>query len=198
MTITDRSGAVSSDVAVKLPVRCATTANIALSGTPTLDDIVTVVDDRVLVKDQTDSEENGIYDIASGAWTRSADVDDAYSLLEGTLVFVLEGTANGEQLWQQTTADPVIGDTAITWESIAIAGPQGPTGAAGADGADGAAGADGADGAAGAAVLTGQTEPLEQMALTEQTVLTVLATVVRLLRLFLSPLVVKQLPPRRV
>jgi hypothetical protein len=43
------------------PVNCATTANIALSGTPTIDGQITADGDSVLVKEQDNPEENGIY-----------------------------------------------------------------------------------------------------------------------------------------
>lgn len=76
-------------------VRVATTGNITLSGTQTIDGIAVVADDRVLVKNQTSATENGIYLCKSGAWERSADMDqgDEFS---GAAVFVQEGTANAD------------------------------------------------------------------------------------------------------
>jgi hypothetical protein len=145
MAITDRSGAVSSDVAIKLPVRAATTANISLSGTPTIDTVALAVDDRVLVKDQTDATENGIYDVAAGAWSRSADCSDSFSFVQGTLVFCLEGSANDDQFWMLNTEDPEIGTSNLTWESVGLSGQTGATGATGATGSTGAAGADAAN-----------------------------------------------------
>jgi phage-related tail fiber protein len=53
--------------AYKATCRVASTANITtLSGLLTIDGIVLVANDRVLVKDQTASQNNGIY-IASGS-----------------------------------------------------------------------------------------------------------------------------------
>ena len=54
---------------------CATTANITLSGTQTIDTISVSADDRVLVKNQTDASENGIYLCKSGSWVRTDDAN---------------------------------------------------------------------------------------------------------------------------
>lgn len=53
-------------------VDAATTANITLSGTQTIDGYSLSVGQRVLVKDQTTKTQNGIYVVASGAWTRAS------------------------------------------------------------------------------------------------------------------------------
>lgn len=99
----------------KEPVRAATTANITLSGTQTIDGVSVIAGDRVLVKDQSDAEDNGIYLAASGAWTRAADFDAASELV-GATVFVSEGTANGNSQWTMTTNAPItIGTTELTW-----------------------------------------------------------------------------------
>ena len=54
MVSTDRIDGVQASVALKAPVRVASTANVTLSGTQTIDGVAVVVDDRVLLKDQTD------------------------------------------------------------------------------------------------------------------------------------------------
>ena len=75
------------------PVACATTANITLSGEQTIDGKTTSTD-RVLVMNQTDPAENGIYVSAAGAWSRATDMDAAAEV-NGTLISVKAGTANG-------------------------------------------------------------------------------------------------------
>ncbi|TGP13555.1 hypothetical protein EN877_34035, partial [Mesorhizobium sp. M1D.F.Ca.ET.234.01.1.1] len=55
------------------PVRLATTANITLYGLQTIDSVLTQVGDRVLVKDQADQTQNGIYTASEGQWFRAAD-----------------------------------------------------------------------------------------------------------------------------
>jgi len=66
---------VAQGLDVKASVKAATTANITLSGAQTIDGVSIVAGDRVLVKNQTASQNNGIYVAASGAWARSSDAD---------------------------------------------------------------------------------------------------------------------------
>lgn len=102
----------------KLPVRVASTANITLSGTQTIDGVALAVADRVLVKNQTAGSGNGIYVVASGAWTRATDMDtDAEAL--GAAMFVTEGTINGNQQWVLTTDAPItLGTTPLVFAQV--------------------------------------------------------------------------------
>ncbi len=79
------------------PVACATTANISLSGEQTIDGVLTSTD-RILVKDQADASENGIYVTAAGAWSRATDMDAAGEV-QGTAVRVSGGMANGGRVY---------------------------------------------------------------------------------------------------
>lgn len=102
----------------KEPVRAATTANITLSGTQTIDGIALVAGDRVLVKNQTTGSANGLYLVAAGAWTRTTDFDSASEVL-GAAVFVSEGTTQGNQQWIMTTDAPItIGTTTLVWAQV--------------------------------------------------------------------------------
>jgi len=73
------------------PVDMATTSNISLSGEKSIDGILTN-NSRVLVKNQTNDADNGIYVSSSGAWSRAVDMNQANEV-QGTLVFVNGGTA---------------------------------------------------------------------------------------------------------
>lgn len=106
----DRRQGLNSGAAIKVPAQVATTANIALAGLQTIDGVVLAADDRVLVKDQTNTAENGIYDADTGNWTRSLDFDGAYDPVEGTLVTVLHGATYAATLWRISTATPAIGN----------------------------------------------------------------------------------------
>jgi hypothetical protein len=57
-------------------IQLATTGNITLSGEQMIDGVMTN-NSRVLVKDQTDPKENGVYLSSSGAWTRVVDLDNS-------------------------------------------------------------------------------------------------------------------------
>lgn len=102
--------------------RVATTANITLSGTQTIDGVSVVAGDRVLVKNQSTGSQNGIYECAAGAWTRAHDFDqDAASTVPGdeilgAMVPVFAGTTNGGKVFRCTnTTAPTLGSTAITF-----------------------------------------------------------------------------------
>ena len=75
--------------------KVATTGNITLSGTQTIDGVSVSAGDRVLVKDQSDSKENGIYLCSAGSWSRSSDMA-AGSDAAGASMFIEQGTANGD------------------------------------------------------------------------------------------------------
>lgn len=106
---------VAQGLVAKTAARAATTANITLSGEQTIDGIAVVANDRVLVKNQTSSQYNGIYVAATGAWARSTDAD-AWSELLKAFVFVTSGTANGSTGWTcQVTAGGTLDTTPIPW-----------------------------------------------------------------------------------
>lgn len=101
--------------AFKKAVRVATTANITLSGTQTIDGIAAVAGDRVLVKNQTTASQNGIYIVAAGAWTRAPDADTSAEI-GAAFVAVDVGTANGGELWTTNfKATGTLGTTAMSW-----------------------------------------------------------------------------------
>lgn len=101
----------------KNAVRVATTANITLSATQTIDGIAVAVGDRVLVKNQTTASQNGIYVVASGAWTRANDADTAAEL-NGATVYVTSGTAGADTAWTMTTDSITLGTTSLTFAQI--------------------------------------------------------------------------------
>ena len=104
-------------MAVKVPVKAATTANITLSGEQTIDGVSCVSGDRVLVKDQTTASANGIYDVDTGTWTRALDFAGAFNIVKGTLIYVNPGgTSNGDAWFRISTDDPItIGTTSLAF-----------------------------------------------------------------------------------
>ena len=91
----------------RIITRAATTANIDLSADlqngDTLDGITLATGNKVLVKDQTDATQNGIYDVvASGTATRNTDYDTVAELA-GQLVIVQEGSSNADKIFLCTT-----------------------------------------------------------------------------------------------
>ena len=88
---TDRLAGLLVNSAIKNPCAVATTAAITLSGEQTIDGVTTSAD-RVLVKNQTSSVDNGIYISDTGAWSRSTDFDGPNDVVEGTLIKVNGGS----------------------------------------------------------------------------------------------------------
>lgn len=105
----------------KNSVRVATTANIDLGVAvdPGAIDGVTLADgDRILLKDQSAGQANGIYDAVTAAdpttWVRSADADNSPTVGEvtaGMFCFVEEGTDNADTGWVLATDNPINLDT---------------------------------------------------------------------------------------
>lgn len=95
--------------AIKIPVRVATTTNIGLFGNQTIDEVMIVAGDRVLVKDQIDAKENGIYVASNSNWTRATDFNENTEITRGTLIYVNEGKENENHQYSIITTNPQIG-----------------------------------------------------------------------------------------
>ena len=110
---------------LKASTKVATTGDITLSGAQTIDGVSVVAGDRVLVKDQTDASENGIYVAAAGAWARAADADGNPDgeVTSGMFTFVEQGTIGGQHGFVLSTADPiVVGTTDLEFVQFSGAG----------------------------------------------------------------------------
>ena len=116
---------MSNGLDVKASVRAATTANITLSNTQTVDGVALSVGDRVLVKNQSTGSQNGIYVVASGSWTRATDFDNSpdVEVSPGTFFFVEEGTTQADNGYVVSNDTAItIGTTAITFSQFSGAG----------------------------------------------------------------------------
>ena len=98
-------------------VAVATTSNITLSGLQTLDGYTLSSSDRVLVKDQTDKTENGIYIASSGSWTRSSDLDASSEYTSYKKVTVTNGTLYADSVWFLKPLDSfTLGSSSVEWD----------------------------------------------------------------------------------
>jgi hypothetical protein len=107
----------------KPSVRFATTGNIVLSGLNTQAGgdwgVALTAGDSVLVKNQTTASQNGIYTVASGAWTRRADAINGSLLNSGAHVVVEEGALMGTTSWILATPNPInLGTTSLVWNQF--------------------------------------------------------------------------------
>ncbi|WP_323883137.1 phage tail protein [Aeromonas hydrophila] len=101
----------------KPSVRVATTVAIVLSAAQTIDGVALAVGDRVLVKDQADAKQNGIYMVATQAWTRTTDADNGAKLSSGARVYVEEGNVNGGKAWYLATSGAItVGTTLLQFK----------------------------------------------------------------------------------
>ena len=106
----------------KESVLAATTANITLSNTQTVDGVALAVGNRVLVKNQTTASENGIYIVSGAAWTRATDAVTG-TLTPGAFVFVESGSVNADSGWVLSTTGAItVGTTALSFAQFSGAG----------------------------------------------------------------------------
>ncbi len=88
-----------------------------------IDGVFVVDEDRVLFKDQTNKNENGIY-VVNGVggsiyFTRATDADSDEEVTQGLAVDIVEGTAYGRTRWLLTTANPItVGSTNLNFVEI--------------------------------------------------------------------------------
>ena len=92
----------------------ASTGNISsLSGLLTIDGVTLTAGDRVLVKDQSLAQYNGVYVASLTSWLRATDLDTWNEFL-GAYIYVSSGTVNAGTGWICTaTAGGVLGVTSI-------------------------------------------------------------------------------------
>ena len=115
--------ALTSGLDVKESCKVATTANITLSGTQTIDGVAVSADERVLVKDQSTGAQNGIYLCKSGSWSRASDFDSDTEVTSGAFTFVEQGSVNADAGFVLTTDGTItVGTTALSFTQFSGAG----------------------------------------------------------------------------
>ena len=110
----------------RIIVRAATTANIDLTqdlqNGDTLDSITLATNDKILVKNQTNQTQNGIYVVvASGTASRDTDFDTVDELA-GQMIIVKEGSNNADTFHLCTTDSGTIGSANITFTQVTPSG----------------------------------------------------------------------------
>jgi hypothetical protein len=121
----DRIVGLIGSLGMKPPCRVVTSSNITLSGTQTVDDVALAVNDRVLVRSQTDPVENGIYYVATAAWERAPDFDGTRDVLRGTGVAIAEGTTYVNTIWQLSSSGVLIGTSELSFTQVLGSGSSG-------------------------------------------------------------------------
>lgn len=98
----------------KASCQVATTANITLSGLQAIDGYTTLAGDRVLVKNQTTSSQNGIYLASASAWTRATDMN-VWAEVAGAYTVILNGGQADTGWVCNASTTGTIGTTAMPW-----------------------------------------------------------------------------------
>ena len=121
---------IAAGLTVKESVHSATTGpiNLATQGLAGIDGHVPYLDgERVLVKDQLDPTENGIYAAHTGPWTRTTDMDGtpANEVQGGTTTYVQDGIVNGNTSWVVIWHGNVdVGTDPMNWSQLASPSTQ--------------------------------------------------------------------------
>jgi len=105
-------------------VAACSTGPLVLADEQMVDDVLCLAGARVLVNHQSDSRNNGLYEVVlGGAWARTADV-----LVQDLFVQVLPGgEVNGDTGYQLITSDPVVvGASPIVFELVGPIRTQSP------------------------------------------------------------------------
>ena len=103
--------------------RVASTANVVLASGlengDTLDGVTLATGNRVLLKNQTTTSQNGLYTVvASGTASRDTEFD-TISELAGQLILVSEGTTNADTMYLCTSdTSATLGSSAITYTQV--------------------------------------------------------------------------------
>lgn len=98
----------------------ATTGPITLAGEQTVNGVAVVTGDRVLVKDQANNVDNGIYEANTSAWSRAPDFDGSLDAVDGTLVLV-QVAGGAAQLYELDAVNPVIiGTSALVFTQSSL------------------------------------------------------------------------------
>ena len=125
------------DTDYKQSVRVATTedvGNLLVTGnmTDSVDGKTLSLNDRILVKDQNDAKQNGIYYVSvvgtgsNGTWVRAKDANASDKMTSGMTTIVSEGVVNASKTFRLSTLDPItLGTTELTFINPFTAGSAG-------------------------------------------------------------------------
>jgi hypothetical protein len=113
---------VAQGLDAKASVKVATTATLgaaAPTGAATIDGYVCQNGDRVLVKDQTAAQYNGIWIVNTATtWARPTDMD-SWAEVPSAYVWVEQGTVNGDTGWVCTSdSGGTLNSTAMAWSQF--------------------------------------------------------------------------------
>ena len=103
----------------KQSVLVATTGPVVLAGVQAIDGFAVPAGSRVLVKDQVQAKDNGLYVVGPDSWVRTVDADTSEKVTPGMQVAVERGGVNADTLWSLTTDGTIVlGTTALSFRKF--------------------------------------------------------------------------------
>lgn len=107
--------------AVRVATTSAGTLATSFANGQTVDGVVLATNDRILIKNQSSGQENGIYIVqSSGAPVRSIDADTATDIADA-VVYVSQWTVNADTGWKLVTDSITLNTTPLVWTALTSA-----------------------------------------------------------------------------
>jgi hypothetical protein len=116
---------IANGLSWKQAASAASTGDIDLTtgGLLIIDGYQTVAGDRIIVKNQTATADNGIYIVDAGTWVRSTDMDSTVpNEFMGAAVFATNGATQNDTAWVQTEVVTTVGTSPVLFAQFAAAG----------------------------------------------------------------------------
>lgn len=107
--------------AVRVATTSAGTLATSFANGQTVDGVVLATNDRILIKNQSSGQENGIYIVqSSGAPVRSIDADTETDIADA-VVYVSQWTVNADTGWKLVTDSITLNTTPLVWTALTSA-----------------------------------------------------------------------------
>jgi len=93
---------------------------------PTIDGVALHVNDRILVKSQTDPKKNGVYRVvtvgtgSNGQWTRVADMPSGSTATSEFYIRVTQGDVNGGSVWRVSENSVLVNTNDLHWVALIL------------------------------------------------------------------------------
>lgn len=110
----------STGLVVKTPGAVVSVSNNAITGFITIDGVLLVDGNRVLLTAQTNPIQNGIWEARAGAWTRPSDFNTG-DVAGQAYILILQGNTYAGTSWLCSTPLAVIGTNNITFSQFSVA-----------------------------------------------------------------------------
>ena len=96
----------------------STSPIVSLAGQQSVDGVLVPVGKTVFLTAQASSIQNGLWVVASGAWSRASDMASGSFFVRGSILVVSSGNTWAGTLWQETAASGIVDTNANNWRSI--------------------------------------------------------------------------------